>query len=559
MPPEQEPHLIHSDAKQRNDYSNRPVPTVRGWKRLLPIRLQRTNRGTRLKIAWKQAAVTFVLLLALGWTSLATGAYLFVKYRRGFPDVNFVHMLLYPMKKDAYRASRGDYLVAQGKKLLEDKKYREAFESFVSGLSLAPGNRDGRLMLAQFYTTWQRPDRAERLLVSGLTYHSDDDEYLQTVFTFLLQRQSDFEVIDITADLLAVVPEPVAMDDRLRLVVLARATAFFHRGNYDAAEELLTQYKIQDSPDAQLLQIRIDWDRGEREIALAKLAEISALAPENEQIYAQYAAYLREIGRDGEMRRLALLRQIAYPDRPRPRIDLLYLYSKAGDEVSVKRGVDELFTDFNDSTEALVALADFAANTGRPELARRVYEFTKERHLAWEGPALMIVEAHVVAKQYRAALAACDQLIKENPEWGKRFQSVFNGLQAIANYGLNDEEAANLFLGNFLNQPGVRADNLVAVSNRLISVGAKRQARQVLDQAVRTDPLNQGALSSLIRIDLDAGHADTVAVHLRTLMGMRKPPLDLLQTAYQKLGSDRFIFVPDRTELLNELRKTIDS
>lgn len=412
-------------------------------------------------------------------------------------------------------------------------------------------------MLSQFYTTWQRPDRAERLLVDGLNYHAQDREYLQTVFAFLLQRQSDFELIDITEDLLANIPAKSPVDDRVRLVVLARATALFYRGNYDEAEALLAKYEVQNSPEAQLLQIRIDWDRGERETALAKLAAISSQAPDNEQIYAQYAAYLREIGRDGEMRRLALLRQIAHPDRPRPRIDLLYLYSKAGDEVSVTRGVEELFADFSDNADALVALADFAANTGRPELARRIYEHSKERHLAWEGPALMTVEAHVVAKQYRQALAACDQLVKENPEWGKRFQSVFNGLQAIANFGLNDEEAANLFLGNFLNQTGVRAENLVAVSNRLISVGANRQARQVLAQAVKTDPLNQGALTGLIRIDLDAGHADTVAIHLRTLMTMRKPPRDLLQNAYQKLGSDRFLFAPGRAELLDELQKNI--
>lgn len=557
MPQAQDPQFANPDPKHRSDYATKPPPAVRGWKKLLPLRLQRTNRGTRLRVAWKQAILSLLLLLALGWTSLASGAFFFVKYRRGFPDVKFVHMLLYPLKKEAYRASRGDYLVVEGKRLLAEQKYRDAFDSFGSGLALSPGNREGRLMLSQFYTTWQRPDRAERILVDGLTYHAENKDYLQTVFTFLLQRQSDFELIDITGDLLAQAPVNEPVDERVRLVVLARATALFYRGNYDEAEALLAKYGVQASPDAQLLQIRIDWDRGDRETALAKLSTISAQAPENEQIYAQYAAFLREIGRDGEMRRLAILRQIAHPDRPRPRIDLLYLYSKAGDEVSVKRGVDELFADFSDNSDALIALADFAANTGRPELARSIYEHCKSRHLPWEGPALMTVEAYVVAKQYRQALAACDQLIKENPEWGKRFQSVFNGLQAIANFGMNDEEAANLFLGNFLNQTGVRAENLVAVSNRLISVGANRQARQVLAQAVKSDPLNQGALTSLIRIDLQAGHADTVAAHLRTLMTMRKPPRDLLESAYRKLGSDRFLFAPGRAELLDELRKTI--
>lgn len=558
MPQASDTRRPFSDAKITPGGQPRTIQ-VRGWKRILPFRFQRTNKGTRLRIAWKQALISLLVMTLLGWVGIASGAYLFVKYRRGFPEVRFTHMLLYPAKKEEYRASRGDYLVQRGQKHLADQKYRDAFQNIGAGLSLSPGNREGRLMLAQFYMTWQRPDRAERLLIDGIGYHTEDQKYLQSLFSFLLLRQSDFELIDITEELLKAVVPGQKLDERLSLIVIARATAFFYRGNYDEAENTLRDYKVVNTPDAQLLQIRIDWDRGDRELAVAKLAAISAQAPDNEQIYAQYATYLREMGRDGEMRRLALLRQIAYPDKARPRIDLLYLYDKAGDHVSVNRGVEELFSDFGTKSDTLVALADFAANTGRPDIARRVYTYCKENHLAWEGPALMTVEAHVVAKQYRQALAACDQLVKENPEWGKRFQSVFNGLQAIANFGLGDEEAANLFLGNFLNQGGIRAENLVAVSKRLLSVGASRQARLVLAQAVRTDPLNQGALTGLIRIDLEAGHADSVATHIRQLMTMRKPPRDLLRNAQVKLGSDRFLFAPGRAELLDELRKVIEA
>jgi hypothetical protein len=167
----------------------------------------------------------------------------------------------------------------------------------------------------------------------------------------------------------------------------------------------------------------------------------------------------------------------------------------------------------------------------------------------------MTVEAHVVAREYRQSLEACRQMIKDNQEWGKRFYSVFNGLQAIANFGLKDTEAAQLFLSNFLNQSGVRAENLVAVSSRLIDVGAKDQARQVLAQAVKADPMNQTALAGLIRIDLDLGEADTLPVHLRTLLSMRKPPQALLRSAYDKLASDRYVFLPKRAVLLDELHK----
>ncbi|MCX6937860.1 MAG: hypothetical protein NTU80_08170 [Verrucomicrobia bacterium] len=536
-----------------------PLPPARGWAKLLPFRLQHTSKGTRIRIAWKQALAALVLLLLASWFGLAGAAYWFVRYQRNFPDVRFVHMLFYPTQKTAYREARGNYLVGEAKKALSEQKYREAFEGLNYGLSLAPGNRDGRMLLAQFFVAWQRPDRAEKLLVDGLKFHEQDSEYLKALFSFLLQRQSDFELIDLTNSLLEKIGPNPPLDERLRLIVLSQATAKFYRGNYDAAEDLIKKFGVANSPDGQLLSIRIDWDRGERESSLIKLETIAEQFPENEALYAQYAAYLREIGRDSQLRRLALLRQFSYPDRPRPRVDLLYLYDKANDPISLNAGIEELFTDFKANGETLLALADFAANTGRPELARRIYDHCKANLLSWEGAALMTVEAYVVAKQYREALEASQTLIKENPEWGKRFYSVFNGLQAIANYGLQDEEAANLLLSNFLNHSGVRADNLVAVSNRLVSVGANRQARQVLAQAIKADPLNQTALVGLIKLDLDAGNADSVATHIRTLMTMRKPPRDLLQDAYTKLSSDRFLYAPGRATLLDELRKTIQT
>jgi hypothetical protein len=546
-----------AQAKGAATQAPRQPPPPRGWKRLLPFRVQRTRSGMRVRIAWRQALLTLVALALLAWFGLAGLAYLFVKYRRDFGEVRYTHMLFYPTRQDEYRVARGDFLIARAKEQLANQEHREAFYNLRVGSSYSPGNRDGRMLLAQFYMVWQRPDLAHRLLVEGLDANRHDREYLQTLFSFLLQRQADHELIAITADLLGTANPGATIDERTRLIAMARATAQFFRGNYDAAEDTLRIYRLLDTPDGQILSLRLEWERGERDASLARLQALTEQMPTNEQVYAQYAAYLREAGREDELRRLALLRQIAYPDRPRPRIDLLYLFDSAGDEANVQAGIAELFRDFPSNTEVLLALADFAANTGRPELARRIYEFSKENNLSWEGPALMTVEAYVVARRYHEALEACRQMIRDNPEWGRRFYSVFNGLQAIANYGLSDIEAAQLFLNNFLNQAGVRADNLVAVSNRLITVGARDQARQVLAQAVRADPLNQTAVVSLIRLELELGHTDTLPSSLRTLLTMRKPPRALLETAYNRLASDRYLFAPGRASLLDELRTTI--
>ncbi len=535
----------------------RPPPPASPWDKFLPFRVQRTTLGTRVQIAWRQAVIALIALALAGWLGLATGAYLFVKYRRDFPGVRFQHMLFYPSERENYRQARGDYLIELCKKELEAKEFREAFHHLRIGASLAPRNRDGRMLLAQFYVVWQRPDLAHKLLVEGVEDHAGDLEYLQTLFSFLLQRQEDHELIRISDRLLADTERDGLPDERLRLIATARATAQLFRGNYDAAEDTIREYRIADTTDGRLLAIRVAWERGERESSLAALQGMTEELPDNEEVYAQYTAFLREDGRDDEMRRQAVLRQLSYPDRPRARLDLLYLYDKAREETSVELGVEDLFRDFNTNGEVMLALADFAANTGRPDLARRIYAHCKTAQLPWDGAALMTVEAYVVAKRYREALEACTEMQQENPEWGKRFYTVFNGLQAIANFGLSDVEAAELFLSNFLTQSGVRADNLVAVSNRLLSVGANDQARLVLAQAVRSDPLNQTALTGLIRLDLAAGRAEAVTGHVRTLLTMRKPPRALLAEAYARLASDRFLLIPERSALLNEIGKAL--
>ena len=97
---------------------------------------------------------------------------------------------------------------------------------------------------------------------------------------------------------------------------------------------------------------------------------------------------------------------------------------------------------------------------------------------------------------------------------------------------LGDAEAGQLFLNNFLKQDNVRADNLIAVSKRLLSVGAKAQARKVLDQAVQADALNQAALTSLVQLDLELKNSAPLAANVRKLLTMRKPSQAVLTAAF---------------------------
>jgi Tfp pilus assembly protein PilF len=533
----------------------KPAP-VTGIRRFAPLSIRKKSQGWQVQIHWMRSAISLVLLIVLGWLGAASSIYLFVKYKRGFTEVKFADMLLLPWRWDEHQVARGDFLIKKAQEQLKEQKYREAFSGLRLGMIKSPSNKEGRLLLAQFYGLWRRPDLTRQTLLDGFAYHKNDNDYLKTLFSFLLQQQDDQQVLDFYKELLG---KDSSINPRNQLVALAAASSCYFRGNYDEAEAILRSYQLEGSRDGRLLIARISWDRGAKDQAIERLRELATEFPNDEEIYTQIVSYLRDVGRDNEARRESFVRALANPKNARARIDQLYAYQKEGDTASVKANVEEIFNDFSSDANSLLALADFAANSGNPDLALRIYNHAKERDLNWEGAALMTVEANIVAKRYQAALEMVRQLQKENSDWSKRYYSVFNGLQAIAHYGLGDAEAAQLFLNNFLTQTNVRADNLTAVSKRLLAVGAKSQARQVLEQAVQSDPLNQAALTSLVQLDLDLNNTPPLAVNVRKLLSMRKPSQDVLRSAYRKLSSDLFLFAPNRTALLQDLRAAITS
>lgn len=546
--------IPHNAADFKQSESRKPAPRV-GLAKYAPISLRQSSQGWQVQIYWKLLAVSIVVLGLAGWFGAASAAFLFVKYRRGFSDVKFTDMLLLPSRWDEYEVARGEFLIKNAQKDLKAQNFREAFYGLRLGLIKSPANKDGRLLLAQFYGLWRRPDLTRQTLLDGFAHHKNDNDYLKTLFSFLLQQQDDQQVLAYYKELLA---NDTRITPRNQLVALAASSSCYFRGNYDQAEEILRTYQLESSRDGRLLIARINWDRGAKEQAIDRLRELAAELPNDEEIYSQTVTYLREMGLDDEARRESFVRALSNPQNARARIDQLYAYQKQGDTAAVASNVEEIYRDFAKEPNALLALADFAANSGNPALAQRIFEHTKNNNINWEGAALMTVEANIVAKKYQASIDLVRKLLKDNPEWSKRYYSVFNGLQAIANYGLGDAETAQLFLNNFLEQANVRADNLIAVSKRLLSVGAKSQARQVLEQAVKTDPLNQAALSSLIQLDLELNNVAPLAGNVRKLLTMRKPSQEILRNAYNKLGSDLFLFAPDRTALLQDLRSAIN-
>ncbi len=483
------------------------------------------------------------------WLLLILGAWAFVKYRRDFPGVKYTD-LLWPGRWPQYRVRMGDYYIGQSDALMKQGDYVLAVHKLRVGVSKAPANAQGRTLLARVYLASRRPDRAKEVLLDGLTYLSGDPAYLQSTLAFLLEFQEDAKLLEVTHRLLTAPANPATRP----LLATFAATAAFYRGNYAETEDLLERHQLRDSPDGVALQARIAWERGLPELALLRLKDDLALHPDHDGARLLLTGYYLSLHRISEWESALVERVASDPLSPAPRVAYLQLLHRRGDQARLEQETTALLQQFGQDPAALLLLADFAANSGRPDLARRVQQALSPHPENAGAAALMVAEAHLVAGQYQPAVDLIARYTREYPEWTGQFAAVFDGLQAVAYCGLGRPDEARLSLDHLLGQKNLRAANLVAIAQRLSALGARDLARSALDRAVEADPLNQPALASLIQLELEAGALDRLPAHLERYLRSRQPSREILARAGTVLGSDLQLLWPEQKGLLVSLQ-----
>jgi tetratricopeptide (TPR) repeat protein len=267
----------------------------------------------------------------------------------------------------------------------------------------------------------------------------------------------------------------------------------------------------------------------------------------------QLSRYNRELGNIDEARRFAILRNVSDPLSAAPRIELLYIHNKTGDTESESRETQRMLKQFREDESALQALANFAAETGNIKLARRTYEEALENEFAIDAFALLLIEAHLASDDFSGALRFTEELLKETPDWLKTRWATFHSLRAVASYGVNQADLGEIYLEEFLSDASTPPTTYLAVARYFTEIDRHPQARRVLLHAYQENPGNQKILTELIRTELQLGYTENLNRLLPRLLQMRRPQEELLFEAYRKLGSDRFIFTPNREGLLLEL------
>jgi len=500
---------------------------------------------------WRKTLAVSTLLAVLVYVTGVGAVFGFVRYSRGVEGVRFVDLLLPPRWRN-YQIARGNQYLATAKHLAAQRMLREALLYARTGLAKAPANREGRLLLFELWLAIGRLDEARRTLLDGVVFHANDPIFLRPLLTFLLHQQEDGCVVDLARQCL---PHVGVATEQAHLLAFAATMASFHRGNFDQAEDFLRGATgLAASRDGRLLLAKIGWDRGDQQLALMQLRGLAAELPNDWEVQRELVSHLRHHGLQDEARRSGLSFHLAFPDQPPARIELLRAYRLTNDGERAAREVEAFLRDFPDDLAAGLALADFAASAGDVVLVRRIAARAAERQWPREEWAMLTIEALIVARDFSGALASIRSYREELSAGERRIGGVCDSLQAAALFGLGDATAAGIYLKGFLGQANLRADNLLAVANRLVELGADEPARRVLNRAVEIDPLNQAALSRLVELDIMANDGEDLARHVQLLIRMRRPSPDILRVAQQKLGSDLFLFSRECARALEALR-----
>jgi len=510
------------------------------FKRIAPFKTEHTADGRKIRIFWVRLLAWIVSLVLAAWLGLTGAAYFYIKYKREFSSVQYQHLFLYPWKSDEYRRSRCRFLLDKGKAQLENKNYLEGFYNIRVGLSEVPEDSEARNRIVQFYIALKRYDLAERTLAEGLAFNFENHEYIMTYFIFLFDRQRDDRAIELSRQLQASGPKSLAIRHTL---VMAEATAHYFRGRYATVARILRPEVNAGAPDARLLSAQVQWQLGNRDLALTRLAEIGNLSIKEEaDIYSARVGYLRELDRVADLRSLAILRQVEHPDQPLGYLDELTTLSPDTDAVRWAGTVADVFSRFPSNAAALNGLAIVAASQGQVELAWRIYRHCKAQGLPWLISANAVLEAHLAAKRYAEAISATQTLLKENEEWAKTDGTQFDAFRSIANYGLGDKSLSELQLQNYLNDKQADAAKFTAVAEQMSRVGALDQVRTILAAAIKANAHDQAALTRLVELDMEQLDTLSLVTNADRLLVMRKPESAFLRKIQSTLQGDRYIF-----------------
>ena len=542
------------------------------WFGLAAIRRHPGGRR-RLRMRWLRLLGTAVGLGLAGWMMAALGLYFWWKLGRGYQDERFsdVLFLWVPANYEKHNRSMGEYFINLGDLHLKHGRLAEAMPAYRLGVMKVPDNLHGREMLSEFYYIYYKDtlEHSLTILEDGLPFAIDGNlSYVNGYLGKLQQAHLPKKLEEVCQQYLA---QPLANPQVRQLFALNLASVYTEDGLFDQADATLAKYQLDQTLEGVLLTSRLYWEEDRLNDAPRYLEEALPRfknSPNIKFLYTFLSQYYRDLGDLDRSEYYIMLRAMSDGKDPVPRIELLSIAAKRGDQAKVAMDTQALMDQFQNDANAMTRLASFATDQGDADTVRKLYTLAETKYKqdmktteksAFSPPsfALLICEAYLTKDDYAGALGYLDSLNEDKPDWLEPNRLYFNSMRAIADYGVHDLADADVMLTELIKSDKTRPDTLLTIANRFFSHGALDQAQRLLFAAHHLDPHNQGILAQLVSVNLQLGNSADMSQNLQDLLKTRNPPLELLDDAWRQLGSDRFIFVPGREDLCNQVHQYV--
>lgn len=532
-------------------------------------RYARSKSGEwRLHFNWRRILLILAALAVLAYFALAGMLFCWFRYKHDWEKTTYVQMLVYPFDVETrmeLRRGIGDKTIVNAReRFKEDRDFAGYLRSIRAGLSYSAYNPDARVDFSALLFYQRRTQEAFGLLRDGLPYAINHKTYTQFFVRQCLDCAYD-DLLSETADALlplldtAVKALPsgnIVANNRLLLVV-GSAQANLLRGRFDRARELISKFGLEKTLSGRVMQAQIDWESGNRETAIATLAEVYKVARAAEQVGLLYAVYLKE---DGQLSRArdVFVRLSLECESPAIRVRVITLLD--GDENRTYREYleKEYFERYKDDSASLVYLAQYAADSKNFALMKKIYDHAHAAVLI-DLPKfeLLYVEALIVNNQSDAALKILEELDSGNFVWVKNYRGVLDCLRALAYFSTNQANLGKISLDRVLKNQSVPAARLVVFARRLAALGLEQDARDVYENAFLQNNSNQPVLLELIKYALKNEDVPMLVRYLPPLLDTRRPPRIVLEHVQKFLGSDRMLFVARRESLVLRVQQVL--
>lgn len=516
------------------------------------------NGTWSVKIVWSRVMIMLVALMCAGWFALTFFIYAFFKYVREYEEMKFSDAIVFPFKRKEIRTAMGDYNIAKAEECIKERKWREAYMNLAFGVGRSPANVKGVLMLSEFYLSgfFKRPDLALNTMENSLLYAKDDTQFIRLYMRTLIDQTEDKRLITVAEKLLA--NGDLKNNEVIAYLAMSVSSVYAMHGNFEKSKEYLVKYKLDKTLPGILRLSKNEWEQGNRDGAIKIIADNFDLASSKEPLYALLVNYYTVMGDFEKARQYSMLRSIENPFSIEQRLEYINLQGKSGDKQGVSDAIEAIFKQYSNENSAMLLLGNYAADNGDMKLVRRVYDIAIQNNFPIGAYCLLLLETMITTGDYQGAVKFSEEIYKSKPIWIKRYEDVLGCLRAISYYATGNVNMADILIADVLNRNTATPRILVATARRLDGLGARSFAQKLLENAVERFPRHQLALTRLVQLDIRQGNSTNLDKHIVRLLGMRRPPRELVVDARKSLGSDRFIFTNNREKIMKEIDTLID-